>query len=150
ASGHDLYAFGMPDKVQGSLGFTYPPFAALLLLPLAALPFGAAAAVFCAVSVAALAVATYWLVVPVADRHGLPRWYALGLALPLVSWLEPVRETITFGQINAVLALLVLFDLLLAVPRKWPVAGAAIGVAAAIKLTPAIFIVYLLLTRRRR
>jgi alpha-1,2-mannosyltransferase len=150
ASGHDLYAYARPDKVQGSLGFTYPPFAALLLRPLGLLPFGVAVVAFTAVSVAALTLATYWLLAPVADRHGWPRWYALAVALPLVSWLEPIRETITFGQINAVLALLVVGDLLIAVPRKWRLAGAAIGLAAAIKLTPAIFIVYLLLTRRWR
>jgi alpha-1,2-mannosyltransferase len=150
ASGHDLYAYARPDRVQGSLGFTYPPFAALLLRPLGLLPFDAAAAVFTAISVVALGVATYWLLAPVADRHGWPRWYALTIALILASWLEPIRETITFGQINAVLAVLVVGDLLVAVPRKWRLAGAGIGLAAAIKLTPAIFIVYLLLTRRWR
>ena len=149
-SGHDLYSYARPDKVQGSLGFTYPPFAALLLRPLALLPFDAAAGVFTAVSVVALALATYWLLAPVADRHGWPRWFALAVALPLVSWLEPIRETITFGQINAVLALLVVGDLLVATPRKWRLAGAGVGLATAIKLTPAIFIVYLLLTRRWR
>ena len=72
------------------------------------------------------------------------------VALPLISTLEPIRETVTFGQINMLLVLLVLTDLLIIAPR-WPrLAGIGIGIAAAIKLTPAIFIVYLLITRRWR
>ena len=150
AGGHPLYDYSRPDVVQGSLGFTYPPFAALVLRPLALLPFGAAAAVFTVASAGALVVSLYWLLSPVADRHGQPRWFALALALPMVSWLEPVRETLTFGQINLLLAVLVLADLLVAVPKGSRWAGIGIGLAAAIKLTPAIFIVYLLITRRWR
>src|SRR5437764_3545171 len=150
AGGHDLYGYARPDSVQGSLGFTYPPFAALVLRPLAVLPFGVAAGLFVAVSAAALTVTVYWLVSPFVAEHRVPRWYALALALPLVSWLEPIRETLTFGQINLVLALLVVGDLLVAGPRGSRWAGGGIGLATAIKLTPAIFIVYLLLTRRGR
>jgi alpha-1,2-mannosyltransferase len=77
-------------------------------------------------------------------------WFACALALPLISTLEPIRETVTFGQINMLLVLLVLTDLLIIAPR-WPrLTGVGIGIAAAIKLTPAIFIVYLLITRRWR
>lgn len=150
ATGHDLYSYSQPDKVQGALGFTYPPFAALLLRPLAALPLGAAQAVFGAVSVAA-GVATVWLLVaPLAARYGYPRWFPVALALPAASWLEPVRETFSFGQINFILAVLVVIDLLVALPRRSRLAGVGIGLATAIKLTPAIFIAYLLLTRRWR
>jgi alpha-1,2-mannosyltransferase len=150
AGGHPLYDYSRPDAVQGSLGFTYPPFAALVLRPLALLPFGAAAAIFFAASAAALAVTLYWLVSPVADRHGQPRWFLLALALTMATWLEPIRETLTFGQINLLLAVLVLVDLLVGVPRGARWAGIGIGLAAAVKLTPAIFIVYLLITRRWR
>jgi alpha-1,2-mannosyltransferase len=101
-------------------------------------------------NLAALALTTVWLAVPVADRHGWPRWYLVALAFPLATALEPIRETISFGQINILLALLVLGDLLVAVPRGWKLAGVGVGLAAAVKLTPAIFILYLLLTRRWR
>jgi alpha-1,2-mannosyltransferase len=74
----------------------------------------------------------------------------IGLALPLVTVLEPVRETITFGQINLILAAFVLADLLVLAPRGSRLTGIGIGLAAAIKLTPAIFILYLLLSRRYR
>jgi alpha-1,2-mannosyltransferase len=152
-AGHRLYDYAHSDPVQGPLGFTYPPFAALVLRPLGLLPFGAAAAVFTAVSVAAAALATYWLLAPVADRRGWSRLAALGFALPVVSWLEPVRETVTFGQINLLLAALVVGDLLLLTGpgrRGSRLAGVGVGLAAAIKLTPAIFIGYLLVTRRWR
>jgi alpha-1,2-mannosyltransferase len=150
ADGHDVYSYGQPDPVEGSLGFTYPPFAALLLRPLAEMPLGAAQTVFGAVSAAALTATVWWLTAPVAARYGYPSWFAVAVALPLVSWLEPVRETFTFGQINFVLIGLVVFDLLVAVPRGSRLAGVGIGLAAAIKLTPAVFVVYLLLTRRWR
>jgi alpha-1,2-mannosyltransferase len=148
--GQPLYEFVHHDPIQGRLGFTYPPFAALVLLPLAAIGFQGSVLLFSTVTAAAVAMTTYWLVRPLARKHNLPLWFALGLALPLVSTLEPIRETVTFGQINMLLILLVLTDLLVVAPR-WPrLAGIGIGLAAAIKLTPAIFIVYLLTTGRWR
>lgn len=61
-------------------------------------------------------------------------------------WLEPVQQTLTFGQINLILMALVMLGFLNL--RNSFLCGMFIGLAAAIKLTPAIFIVYLLLTRR--
>lgn len=150
ADGHDLYDYAQSDKLQGALYFTYPPFAALLLRPFAGLPLGVTAGLFTAGTVAAIAVTTWWLVRPLADARGWPRWYAAGLAIPLVFLIEPTRETITFGQINMLLIVLILADLLIAVPGKWRLAGAGIGLATALKLFPGIFIVYLLITRRWR
>jgi alpha-1,2-mannosyltransferase len=150
ADGNDLYAYAQPDRVQGELYFTYPPFAALLLRPFADLPIGVTIAVFSAGTALAIGLTTWWLVGPLADARGWPRWYAAGLAVPLVFLIEPTRETITFGQINMLLILLVVGDLIVAVPRKWRLAGAGIGLATALKLFPGIFIVYLLVTRRWR
>ena len=150
ANGHPLYEFAHDDPIQGRLGFTYPPFAALVLAPLGVLGFRASIVLFVAGTAVAVAVTSFWLVRPIARRHGVPLWFATALALPLISTLEPIRETVTFGQINMLLVLLVLTDLLLVAPR-WPrLAGIGIGIAAAIKLTPAIFIVYLLITKRWR
>jgi alpha-1,2-mannosyltransferase len=148
--GHPLYEFAHDDPIQGRLGFTYPPFAALILAPLGVLGFKGSVILFWAGSAAAVIVTTFWLVKPIARKHETPLWFAMPLALPLVSTLEPIRETVNFGQINMLLVLLVLIDLLIVQPR-WPkLAGIGIGIAAAIKLTPAIFIVYLLITRRWR
>jgi alpha-1,2-mannosyltransferase len=148
ADGKPLYTFSHLDPIQGPLGFTYPPFAGLLMYPMAWVPVGVVITVMLLANLAALVITTSWLVIPLADRHGWPRWFVLGLALPLASTLEPVRETVTFGQINLLLAVLVLGDLLRLVPTGSRWAGAGVGLATAIKLTPAIFIVYLLATRR--
>jgi alpha-1,2-mannosyltransferase len=150
AEGHDIYSYSQPDRVEGTLGFTYPPFAAVLMRPLGDLPLVGAQAIFVVLSLSAL-VALMWLVVaPVATRLGYPAWFGVALVLPIVSWLEPVRETFSFGQINFIVAAMIVIDLLVLVPRKSHLAGVGIGLAAAIKLTPAIFVIYLLLTRRWR
>jgi alpha-1,2-mannosyltransferase len=148
--GHRLYEYSQPDSVQGRLYFTYPPFAALLLWPFGLLPLGATITIFTVGTVIALAVTTWWLITPVARRNGWHPWVAAGIAVPLVFALESTRETITFGQLNMLLIVLILADLLFAVPRGSRFSGVGIGLATAIKLFPGIFIVYLLVTRRWR
>lgn len=145
-SGHSLYDYAQPDELQGSLSFTYPPFAALLLAPLGLLPAPAGYALMTLGTLACVAVTTWWLTGSWRALHV----YAFALALPLVILIEPIRTTLSFGQINMLLVALIMADLLVALPkaRKW--AGVGIGLAAAIKLTPALFIVYLFLSRRTR
>ncbi|MEV0806602.1 glycosyltransferase family 87 protein [Micromonospora sp. NPDC050200] len=150
SSGHPLYDYVQPDRVQGELYFTYPPFSALLLWPFAVLPLGLTIAVFTVLTGIGVIVTTRWLVRPVIERHGLPRAFTLTVAVLLVFAVESTRETITFGQINMLLVVLILADLLFAVPggRRW--AGVGVGLATALKLFPGIFIGYLLVTRRWR
>ncbi|WP_426508962.1 glycosyltransferase 87 family protein [Dactylosporangium sp. McL0621] len=148
--GHPLYDYVKPDDTQGQLGFTYPPFGALVLVPFAVLPWTGAVVLYSIITIAATLVTTYWLVAPEARRKGWELLFAFVLALVVISALEPIRENYTFGQINMVLVVLVLADLLVLVPRNSRWAGVLIGLAAAIKLTPAIFIVYLLISRRYR
>jgi alpha-1,2-mannosyltransferase len=150
AAGNPLYDYVQPDRVQGELYFTYPPLSALLLRPFGALPLGLTIAIFTVFTAAAIALTTWWLIKPVAERRDLPLWYAAGLAIPLALLVEPSRETISFGQINMVLVVLILADLLFAVPRNSRWAGVGIGLATALKLFPGIFIVYLIVTRRWR
>ncbi|HSI92776.1 MAG TPA: glycosyltransferase 87 family protein, partial [Jiangellaceae bacterium] len=150
ADGNPLYDYVQPDVVQGELYFTYPPFTALLLWPFAMLKVSWTATIFTVGTLLAVAVTTVWLVTPIARRRGLPRWWLAGLAVPLVVLLEPIRETIFLGQINMLLVVLILADLLFAVPKRSRWAGVGIGLATAIKLFPGIFIVYLLVTRRWR
>ncbi|XTZ14661.1 glycosyltransferase 87 family protein [Micromonospora echinospora] len=150
AAGNPLYDYSQPDRVQGALYFTYPPFSGLLLRPFAMLPLGATITVFTALTAVGVVVTTRWLVDPLVARHGLPRLFTLTVAVLLAFAVESTRETITFGQINMLLVVLILADLLFAVPRGSRWAGVAVGLATALKLFPGIFIVYLLVTRRWR
>jgi alpha-1,2-mannosyltransferase len=145
-NGGSLYAYHRPHS---HYGFTYPPFAALTMTP--AVLVGAHGAEVIATTASALVVGatTWWLVAPVARRAGWTPWFAVGLALPLVFLMEPVRDTMGFGQVNLFLVALVLADVA-ALGRGRPWAGVGIGLATAVKLTPGVFVLYLLLTRRWR
>ncbi len=145
-SGRPLYEFRYG---RTPYGFTYPPFAGLLLFPAAVLPFPAMVVVHTVLSAAVLVVLVRWLITPLARRHGWPLPFAWLAALPLAFLLEPVRETLGFGQVNLFLAGLVFADVvLLRRGHRW--AGVGIGLATAVKLTPAVFILFLLVTRRLR
>lgn len=150
ATGEPLYDYVQPDPVQGELFFTYPPLGALLLSPFALLPLNATVTIFTVLTVLAVVVTTRWLIDPVIARHHLPRVFTLTVAVLLVLAVESTRETITFGQINMLLVVLILADLLFAVPRNGRWAGVGVGLATALKLYPGIFIVYLLACRRWR
>lgn len=129
-------------------GFTYPPFAALLMLPVAVLPLWLCLAVNVAVDALVITATTWWLAARYAPRHGWSVWYVVAVAVPLVSLLEPVRDTVGFGQVNLALVALVVVDVeLLRRGSRW--AGVGTGLAAAIKLTPALFVVMLLAARPR-
>jgi alpha-1,2-mannosyltransferase len=147
AAGHDIYGYLRPNA---SYGYTYPPFAALAMLPLAVVGWQPAILLSLALNLVSTAVVLYLLVDPIARRHGWTRWFTLAIAGGLAAAYEPMHETISFGQVNLVLVLLVLGDLLLLVAPGRRLAGVGIGLATAVKLTPAVFVVYLLVTRRFR
>jgi alpha-1,2-mannosyltransferase len=166
ANGGELYEFIAPET---TLGFTYPPFAGLTMLPMALVPMVTAGWINVVLGIAALTVVLMVLLGPIAQRCGWPRWFVVGLAVPLAVAIEPSRETLGFGQVNLLLFGLIIADL---VALRWRAApephrrangglfrrfffsgiwaGAGIGLATSIKLTPALFIVYLLVTRQWR
>jgi alpha-1,2-mannosyltransferase len=129
------------------LPFTYPPVAAVVLAPLALLPMTAAGAVLTAGSVALAAVVLGVFLRRLAGPAAGSVW-AAGWLLPPALLLEPVRSTLAYGQVNIVLMALVTLDCLTAEPR-WP-RGALTGLAAAVKLTPAAFVLFFLLRRDYR
>lgn len=147
----DLYAVTFGNS---HLLFTYPPFAALAF---ALLPLNSGSwplqAVWGLVNIATLVGLIYMsirIVVPRLEHKQILRWALLG-SLPAMA-LNPVFTNVGLGQINLILCVLVMWDL--ATPRKigsrtLPL-GIATGIAAAVKLTPLIFIPYLLITRRAR
>ncbi|WP_373313488.1 glycosyltransferase 87 family protein [Streptomyces capitiformicae] len=142
-NGTDLYGFTV---TEWRLPATYPPFAALLFVPTAWLPLSALKAAFVLGNTALLALLVH-LSARLTGTHRLPTPTLL-TATALALWLEPVFQTVLFGQINLALACLVLWDLTR--PPGAPGKGIALGIATGVKLTPAVFIAYLLLTRRVR
>ena len=73
------------------------------------------------------------------ERWIATAWTAIGI------WLGPVRSTLDYGQINVVLVLLIL----LAVhTNRWWLSGLLVGLAAGVKLTPAVAGLYFLGVRR--
>jgi alpha-1,2-mannosyltransferase len=128
-------------KTSPGLPFTYPPVAGLLFVPLAALPPQLAWGVF--------AVLTVFGLVPVLRASvtvAAPPWLVPALGLGVFA-LEPVWRGIGLGQINVTLMALVVLDVLVLPRGRYR--GVLVGLAAAIKLTPLIFVVHLLVTGRR-
>lgn len=124
------------------LRFIYPPFAAVLFAPLGALTPAAGQLLWTAASIGCL----WWCLKVLSARCGIARpGLAAGCLLGLASVLEPVRSNLGFGQINIFLMTLVIADLTGATPRR--LRGVGIGVAAAIKITPAAFVLVFLLAR---
>ncbi|MGH9081387.1 MAG: glycosyltransferase 87 family protein [Acidimicrobiales bacterium] len=127
------------------LDFTYPPFA---LLVLSALAWGSFALTQWLLWVLSIAAATASVVIVLRDRgaaNGSRLWcasFAWTCAAILV--IEPARSGLDYGQIESVLMFLVVADLL-AIPA--PFRGVVIGIAAAVKLTPLVFLI-VLVTRR--
>ncbi len=125
--------------------FTYPPFAALLFTLVAVIPALAGRVMLELVSLLALAAAAR---VTLALAGYRASWQVTGGVVVLGMTLEPVYHTFFLGQLNLILLALILLDV-------WRVAagrpaGVLIGLAAAIKLTPLIFVALLLLAGRTR
>ncbi|HTI25803.1 MAG TPA: glycosyltransferase 87 family protein [Kutzneria sp.] len=135
---------GFPGPLGGpNLPFTYPPIAAVLFSGFAAIPFWLAKTLVTVASLLALSAVT----VVVAGRLDQRLKWTLGPAAAVLALsLEPVASTFGYGQVNLFLMALVVLDCL-AVKRF---RGVLVGLAAAIKLTPLVFIVYFLVRRDRR
>ncbi|SFB34340.1 alpha-1,2-mannosyltransferase [Amycolatopsis marina] len=143
-----------PEPWWALLPFTYPPTAALLFVPLAILPIQVAWGVLAAASIMAMALVIRVAVATLPRPGGdLPRWASPARTTLIFSVLllalEPVWRTIFLGQINLILMALIVLDVLVISARGSRWGGILVGVAAAVKLTPLIFVPHLLFTGRR-
>ncbi|ABM15325.1 MULTISPECIES: mannosyltransferase [Mycolicibacterium] len=136
-----VYADQTPDF---PLPFTYPPFAAVVFYPLHLLPFGFVAFAWQVGIIAAL----YGVVrlsqrllspTAVGSRRVAMLWTAVGI------WTEPLRSTFDYGQVNVLLVLGVLYAVY---TSKWWLSGLVVGLAAGVKLTPAVAGLYFVGARR--
>ncbi|WP_240670635.1 glycosyltransferase 87 family protein [Actinoplanes solisilvae] len=131
---------GLYDFTRGAAPFTYPPFAALLFTPLTWLPVGL---VQIGWTLATLSTVAALAILVTRHRPDIPAAVA-AVALVLSA---PVSSDVKYGQVSIFLAALVLADFLAL--RRTPWHGVLIGLAAAVKLTPLIFIPLLWCTARK-
>lgn len=129
--------------------FTYPPFAAWALTPLTWVDDRTAQVLMVLATPVCTAVTAWATALALGARRRAAQAMAPWLALAGVLFLEPIYKTMEYGQVNAILMMLVAVDLL-AVPAKSPWRGVGAGLAAAFKLTPAIAVVVLLARREWR
>jgi len=140
-----LYSYAYADQTPDfPLPFTYPPFAAVVFYPLHLLPFGLVAFLWQVATMAALygavRISQRLMGVPAGAGHRVAMlWTAITI------WIEPLRSTFDYGQINVLLMLAVLWAVY---TTRWWLSGLLVGVAAGIKLTPAISGVYFVGVRR--
>ncbi|MEV5833832.1 mannosyltransferase [Nocardia sp. NPDC052112] len=144
-----LYDFTYAEKTPDfPLPFTYPPFAALVFFPLHYFPF-TVIAVFWLLAIAVALYAVVWIAFELilgAERMREPRWRTAAVWWTAIGiWMEPVRTTIDYGQVNV---FLVLGAMLAVRSSRWWLSGGLIGVIAGIKLTPAISGLYFVARRR--
>ncbi|HEX6522774.1 MAG TPA: glycosyltransferase 87 family protein [Streptosporangiaceae bacterium] len=142
-----LYTWHQPG--HPGIQFTYTPFAAMVFAALSFVSLRALEDASVAVSLAAL-LATLWIAfreLGVAERAR--RAGATLLLAGVCLWLEPVQRALYLGQVELVLMALIVWDMCQP-PERRPWKGAGVGLAAAIKLVPLIFIAYLIITRRLR
>lgn len=155
--GRPLYAGDATfhTRIGLDLPFTYPPLAAIVFSPFAWLGLDGASIAITVITLVLLLLST-WIVLTRLDvwaNSALTRepawlrrcWLSAGIVALSVIYLEPIIANFAFGQINVVLMTLVIAD---CVPRRtpWP-RGLLLGVAIALKLTPAVFLLYFVLRR---
>lgn len=144
-AGAPLYG-GIPaTEVGAALPFTYPPIAAVLFSPLSALSLFWAGIVVTAISLVLLFVT---IVITLHSLGYAPKTLLLwgaGAVFAASMILEPVFSTFDYGQINVILMAFVVADCLLE-KTPWP-RGVLLGFVAAVKLTPAVFVLFFLLRK---
>ena len=158
--GRPLYADGAMFHTQIGLGlpFTYPPLAAIAFCPFAWLSFPVGSVVMTLITLVLLLVSTVivltrldvWSTGSMGNEPAWARrcWLAVAIVAAAVIYLEPIQSNFAFGQINVILMTLVVADCL---PRRtrWP-RGLLLGLAIALKLTPAVFLLYFALRKDGR
>jgi alpha-1,2-mannosyltransferase len=151
--GIDLYIVRSADQAVSGFGrdyvlhstFSYPPFSSLVFAPLSLVPAWVGALVWELGSLAALVALVRISFRPLLDRMR-HRWLVWGAISGVAIFTAPVTDTMFFGQIDLFIVLLVVADWMRITRRS----GVGTGLAAAVKLTPLLFIVLFMVADRWR
>jgi len=143
-AGHELYAYSIGDRqltvdpFYFAGPFLYPPLLGVLWRPLALLPYEPVVIAAWAIGLVVFLGSLVWLL----RNGGVP--VAGGVLLLIV----PLVWTAWSGNISTILTPLIIWAWLALGRNRDSAAGAAIGFAAVLKLTPAFLAWWLLVTRR--
>ncbi|WP_165356956.1 glycosyltransferase family 87 protein [Nocardioides zhouii] len=148
--GGDPYGLGLEGNLAGT-SFTYPPVALLLLAPLGALSAVGAHNVMTLVTATCITAMSFIVGRALGLRAGRTVWWQWLVATVLVAGAlrsgNAVLSALSLGQVSVFIATLCLVDVL--VLRRTAFSGILIAIAAATKVTPGLFIVFLLVFDRR-
>ena len=137
-----------------ALPFIYPPFGALVMVPLAGDWFSHAVAgdIMIVLSNLLIGLVVMLLAFALNRQRSNPFVSSDVIAAASLIWgivliFEPVRLNNGFAQINIIIMVLVALDLIPRKRLKWLPQGWLIGVAAAIKITPLAMLLYFLVRK---
>lgn len=118
--------------------FSYPPFTVLPFVPFTILPFRAAAVLWQVLSLGFLALSLWclWRAVPLSPVGGM-------LLIALALLYEPLENSLGLGQINLLILALTSVFLWALVAGRAALAGVSLGFAIALRIHPALFLLYL-------
>lgn len=146
--GQPLFSASFSKGLAYPLPFIYPPFAAVVLTPLALVSEPVLRWCWDLASVAALVTVVAISFRALKDRAGT-YWILVVAAISVAMvFTQPVSDELGYGQIDIFLLLLVVVDLLRR-PR-WCPPGILIGIAAGVKLVPLVFVLLFVVTLQWR
>jgi hypothetical protein len=136
------------ENISAKYNYPNPPIMAVLLEPLARLPSAAGALVWFSLKAAMAVLALFW-VFRLVEEGGPPfppwaRWLVVLCAL------KPIIDDLNHGNVNLFILFLVVAFLTAYRGRRDLLAGGVLGLAVACKLTPALFVPYLVWKRAWR
>lgn len=127
--------------------FTYPPFAILALWPIASPPEPVVQVIWLVLTCAAVA-ATAAAIGGVIANDPRKRPVVIAAAACALMISAPAQSNLRFGQVSIFIVLFALIDGMGLTPARYR--GLLVGVAAAVKLTPLLFVLFFLVSRRYR
>lgn len=142
----DFWRGANPYQADTAFPFVYPLFLCVALWPLAQAPYAAAVALWYACSVAALALATATVASAAGAARGARAWVVVA-AIVTVALADVLQNNLVNGQVNVIVLALCAVGAWAWTRQERIGAGVAIGAAIALKITPAILLVWLV--RRR-